>query len=177
MVIEVDWATNGDWPVFQSWRSLNSTASDFVFIWHRNGMWGATPPVVAKVDGKTVGFHAVTFLKNGYINSQFQFVLEEYRGMGLAGAMVDMFLRDGYERRMKRLRFRTPKGNDGNRFWCGFGITPIGETEDRYVFDLSVEGVTCLDDLIRNVKVLCASKPTDKRTLGYYKRSGTTLYD
>lgn len=165
-----------DRQVLDGFGKLDKVAKDFLYVWTHWKNWEKNPPIVAEVDGNVVGFHAMSFTKSGYINSAFIFILSDYRGKGIGGKLIDYTIKEGLAHKSTRLRMRCYKGNDGDAFWRGFGMVPIGETEKEYFYDLAIDGVLKVEDLIRKAPKLCSSKPTDKRILGFYKKTGLKYY-
>lgn len=149
---------------------------DFLSNWSWWDNWSKYPPIVLEhaTEG-IVGFHACTFTQAGYINSYYLWVQRKHRGKRLGGEMVDFMLREGVRRGKERLKFRVPKGGDGEAFWRGFGLEPIGEIEEEYFFDISLDSITDVASLIEHSKANAKDVTEDGRTLGHYKRTGVTF--
>jgi hypothetical protein len=168
-------------PLLKSWRKLHKEVDEFVYLWTRYKNWEANPPVVALMGGTICGFHGVSFAgpkpKWRYINSMAQFVLEEFRGKRIAGAMIDFILKEGDKRSMHRLRFRCPIGGEGMDCWMGFGVKPFAQCEKDYWFDIDIVGVDSVKELIRLASELSNFMiPTeDNRRISYYRKSGLKI--
>lgn len=134
--------------------------------------------VVGRVDGLLAGCVAFGHTKRGYLNVEYLLVDKRHRRKGLASGLLDycLRLRPSY---CQRLRVGTTAGSDGDFFWRGYcNLKPIGSKfiKSRNVrqlyFDLSLDGVLGLDDLVKNSEALCKSHPSDKFYLSLYSRIG-----
>lgn len=164
--------------ILRSWRKMYPTnvVGDFIFQWYRYRNWENHPPAVAVDDtGRLAGFHGYIITNTGYLNSMFQFVRPEYRGQGIAGAMVEFILAEGLSKGVTRMRMRCPIGKDGDIFWQGFGLKPFGRTDDEHFYDFPLTGVSCLKDLITHANELCADRTFKQfyHTL-YFRKYGIT---
>lgn len=158
--------------IIESWKKDNKIVAELCFVWTRWKRWEDRPPIVAVYAGQVVGFHAVDYTKSGTLNSVELFVLKEYRRHLLSWLLIDYALREANRLGMRRMRFRCAKGQDGDKFWRGFGLLPIGECEKEYWYDLDISQVPDLAAFRRLGPTLHEVVNQDKRTLGHYRRSG-----
>ena len=154
----------------KTWRKLDKEVDEFLFTWERWKKWEGEPPIVILYRGNLAGYHGVSFNKTRYANSASQFVLEQFRGKRLAGAMIDFLLKEAHRRGLERLRFRTPKSGEGYLCWRGFGVSPFGECEKDYWYDLCIENILCVEDLIDCDKPHLPVTDCNRR-ISLYKRS------
>lgn len=131
--------------------STDPETKDFRYLWRRYGNWNEKNNPIIVIDNAIIGFHAAAFGRI-YVNSYYQLVAATHRGQGVGGMMVQELVRIGNERGCLRLKFKTPFGTDGERFWRGFGLKPFAKDEKQYLFDCvlptTVDGfreVNCLD--------------------------------
>lgn len=145
---------------------------DFPYLWRRYRNWEESNarPIVAFVDGDLLGFHAAVFGKT-YVNSYYQLTHPSIRGQGVGGIMVEKLLALAHELGCSRLKFKVPKGSDGQRFWEGFGLRAFGEDDHHYVFDVSLVGVSIAADLGQ------ASRQIPDKYLRQYERYGVVVTD
>jgi GNAT superfamily N-acetyltransferase len=168
------------WIVEYCRASDQRILKEFNTLWRLPSYWPNHPPLLAfyanpakGIPETFVGLHAHSVTKQGtrYINSLMQWVHPKMRGLGLGGHMVDYMIRHA---NAERLKMRTPFQGDGYDFWTGFGVEPIGKIHDReeYVFDLSLAGISNIEDFVARAKAGCAVPSTDNLTLRRYKRDG-----
>lgn len=151
-------------------QKLSDVMQIAVTSWFSWGNWDAHPPVVVVDGGSVAGAHFYYTTKSGYINSQSQYVRPEYRGQGLAGDMVNFILANESARRLK---FRCNDDGYGDAFWQGFGLTPMGYNHLTWVenvYDLSLEGVGSLEDMLSRAEELCDDVTEDKRSIRIYRK-------
>jgi len=145
-------------------------------LWHN---WDARPPLLAWDGNAIAGLYAYAFTKSGYVNSYYIWVDDAYRGMGVAGGMVDFMLKEALDHGAKRYKSRMPTGKDGEKFWRGFGVKPCGWIPDldEQLYDYSIEGVGSIHEFIVNAPTSNDIPTTDKRSLSHYMRLGVIFTD
>lgn len=120
----------------------------FEGVWTKFQNWEKHPPIVAWDGENIVAFHAATFNKRLYVNSYYQFVDEEYRGKGVAGAMFDFLLKEAHKRKLERWKTTCKIGLDGDQFYQGFGFKPIARDNSFHYYDAYIGDVSCAAEQI-----------------------------
>jgi len=107
---------------------------DFAYTWRFWQNWEKYPPVVA-YSGKIVyGFLAITNSISGYLNLYYIATNPEHRGQGIAKDMFDFYLQNLPPMRYRRMKIRTTKDADGEKFFRSFGFKPflLVETKPKH---------------------------------------------
>lgn len=135
-MLEVRFARDDEQAQVEQLAQTDPVIKDFVYVWRRWKNWGRSNPAVALVDGKIVGFQAVTFgVRNLYVNTYYITVHPDFRGQRIASALMQFILQEARKRGCKRLKLKTkPEGSDGHLFW-----TKIGAQIVEYVYDVSLD--------------------------------------
>lgn len=149
----------------------DKSTKEFKYLWRRYKNWAdeRSRPIVAAHDDDLFGFHAAAFGAL-YVNSYYQLVAAEARGRGVGGQMVEFLLREAQRLGCRRLKFKVPPGSEGQAFWEGFGLRPIGADRAHLLYDASLDGVSCAADLARS-EVGAIPEQAMRR----YERSGVRL--
>lgn len=167
-----------------SWRKLDKEVDEFVYCWTLWKNWERFPPIVIRMGRNLVGYHGVTFSEArgaslSYANSASQFVLPDYRGRKLAGAMVNFLLRQAHTKGCTRLRFRTPLEGPGYDTWRGFGVLPFATGKGNFWFDLTLNHpdgthIATVAHLLKLGGELHHPPTTCKTRLSLYRRGNLT---
>lgn len=160
-------------------KGIDKIVNEFLSLWKRWGNWDKHPPVIIITDdGDVVGLHGFTATKSGYINSYFLWVDESFRGMRLAGDLIDVTLQMRPEH-CQRWKIRNIINGDGYNFWTGFGLVPVGVIPDKNeaLFDFTIQGISTIKDLIKHAGNVNDVVTTDKRSLTHYRKLGVEFID
>jgi hypothetical protein len=157
-------------------KSLNKFVRDFNAIWTRWEMWEKSPPIVAVLDGKIVGFHGVSYLKNDYIYTMYIGVSELAAGTGAAKAMTWFAIQEGQRRGLTRFTAKADTRGGGYNFYTGLGMKPVAATKTEFVFDCEFGDSKTLEEFRERLKSGVANTLPSPRKQKLYLKNQEECY-
>ena len=149
---------------------------DFKYLWRLFHGWEDSPPFVALIDGKIVGFHAAKFLKKTYVNSYYICVSDTHKRKGVSSKLLEVVLAEAQARGLTRFTTKTATSGEGYPYYLGFGLNPfcvskqLSVSDTEYVFDFNIQGITTTAQL--RASAATPLMPDEKRLVQYRKKYG-----
>jgi len=177
-VFQVRLSIDEERPSVEALSQMDRSVKEFKFTWHRWGNWGRHNPIVVveTTQNMMVGFHAAAFgRRSGYVNSYYQFVAQQYQGHGLGAQMVAFILQQAPTQGCLRMKFKVPKVSAGRVFWEGFNLRPFAEDSHHVLFDVKIEGITSVEELMERASTICSFNQIPEASLKKYTAKGVTF--
>lgn len=114
--------------------------------------WGEGKVLVAKRDGKVIGFqHFNVCKKRFYTTMYFTCVHPEYRGQRVASTILDMVIKLSCAAKKEEIRFVVYKTNEqAFEYYKGLNIFPIKDSEREWEYRISLRGgIRGVGDIVR----------------------------
>jgi GNAT superfamily N-acetyltransferase len=157
-------------------KSLNRFVKDFGSIWTRWKMWDKSPPFVALVDGKIVGFHGASFLKKDYVYTMYIGVSPEVGGKGIASALTWAAIEHAKTLGLTRFTAKADTRGGGYAFYTGLGMKPVARKKTEYVFDCEFGDSKDMAEFRVRLKDGTACTPPSARKAELYKKTSEELF-
>lgn len=157
-------------------KSLNRFVRDFSAIWTRWDMWEKSPPFVALLDGKIVGFHGASFLKKDYVYTMYIGVSEEAQGHGLAKQLTWAAIQEGQRRGLTRFTAKADTRGGGHAFYTGLGMKPVARKGTEFAFDCEFGNSASLQDFRARLADGSACTPPSERKQKLYRKTSEEIF-
>lgn len=157
-------------------KSLNKFVKDFGAIWTRWEMWEKSPPFVAILDGKIVGFHGASFLKKDYVYTMYIGVSPEAAGLGLAKQLTWAAIEHGQKLGLTRFTAKADTRGGGYAFYTGLGMKPVARNKTEYVFDCEFGNSASMEEFRARLKDGSACTPPSVRKQKLYLKGCEEIF-